>query len=101
MDISKLPKWAQEHITRLQRDHDELKSEVKNLTGAETSNISYRVSWRDNERFLPKYSCISFELDTDGRIFIYHEGDSLRVSCYGALHVVPNARNSVVLKLGE
>jgi len=69
-DISKLPKWAQEHITRLERQRDEAKKEREDFLNAqkpsafyeETSHMLEQRNYIQTNRMTCEYDGVKLEI---------------------------------------
>jgi len=102
-DIRKLPKWVQYKITGLERNLQNVRTELRQIYGGEETNISF--SKGIGEEFnLPKDVRITFKLKPDRRYwidcYITNEGE-LRVSGERTVLIRPSATNCFTVKNKE
>lgn len=90
--IAKLPRWAQDHIRRLERDLEDLKAEHKSIAEGTTG-----IFWRGAEQnihYLPEGTTVTL-----GGIEVDRRGEYVDVrALHGMLSVYPRAGNSIWVK---
>lgn len=104
-DISKLPKWAQKHIERLQRNLEDARRSNAAMQGKLEGGCSGKVYRRDlmEEFKLPDDGVYCFNVGgsiINVSIREEHGGDVLNISGYNrTLEIEPRASNSIYLRL--
>ncbi len=99
MNFDRLPKWAQQHITLLEREKETLQQRLNQWEGAKDTPISY---WAGLKRHPIPNAPIQFELD-DQYINVFRllsdRGDKmmLRFHASRSVNIVPRATNSFIL----
>ena len=97
-DKTKLPKWAQSEIDRLERD---LASAYKKLNAGPDNSDTFADTYSETRRPLGQGTSISFEpIGSDGwgnRFTVHLDGKTLVVQGGDGLAVFPRASNSVYL----
>lgn len=111
-DITKLPKWAQQHITALERDLDRAQLQLEEFQSGSLINAERQKFYvedgtgMDEGKFwLPQYGRLKFTEDplSDNRTGLEidqarnpgHAGVEVRSSFGGRIAVVPIVSNSV------
>lgn len=92
-DISKLPKWAQAEIERLNADVRYLEEKIAALS-SDSSKVYARITWERNLH-LPTESVVTFVVgDHEIDVRLSEVGGShLEVQCHGRVSVEPRASN--------
>ncbi len=90
-DITKLPKWAQWKIKRLERDLEVAEKTIKNHE-AGTGLITYQYLM-GRKHGLPDGATVEFTVD-NGRIDVSIDKGLLRVSTSHTIQVLPRATNT-------
>lgn len=109
-DISKLPRWAQHRIKKLEADVAHYDKDAKNYCGAVSSRIEVDPSRQyfgddaDRRLFIPDQCRIRFAM-AKGYFELSIDGDAIQVyaSCDGATEVAvyPQASNTFLVKLND
>lgn len=112
-DITKLPKWAQAHIEKVERERDNAERELATLKEGSLENIErqkfYVDSFAGDPFWLPQYGRLAFKQDPESEAsipdFTIRESDNdlggIEVSCSanGRLAILPKASNVVQLSI--
>ncbi|WP_406379139.1 hypothetical protein [Streptomyces sp. NBC_00197] len=101
---SRLPKWAQQELSRLRRDLDIERQTVEELRGNIPDTDTFALDYIRGNSPLPKGSRVGFHPRPDddfGRlqIQVYCESGRLRVQGDYALTVRPSASNSLTIEI--
>lgn len=64
--VNKLPRWAQQHITRLERNVQSLEARLHLISTQEPTNIRARTRVLEWETYLPNDSDVSFAVNPNG-----------------------------------
>lgn len=94
--FERLPKWAKSEIIRLERDNSSLKDELKQFEGKEKTNVFY-VDGLDYKP-LRKNAQIRFMINDRDHFDVRIDEDSLYISSYGCVKVLPRASNCFNVK---
>lgn len=95
-DISKLPKWAQYHIAKLERDLADAQETIQALN-SNGQKITWNNTYPHQANGLPDDATITFHLPND-KIDVTLGEDFLRVSGYSnRIHIEPQASNSITI----
>ncbi len=107
-NVTKLPKWAQEHIADLERQIDTLQiqySEIKQGSESRCSGEVYRSEAGSMDEFiLPEQSVYYFQVGKSkfNRISVYksnEDEDVIVINCdSGCMDIEPRACNSIHLR---
>jgi hypothetical protein len=108
MDIKKLPKWAQEHIARLERTVERLEREVKESTEEYKEGMFWQYGL-DRKVPIPEGATVHFpskinhqDITLNSKVSIHrahHEGNEwLRISGDTTIIILPMGANNVFLK---
>ena len=99
--LTKLPKWAQQYIQKLQKDTEWYKEQLRQVDTAD-SPLTWEVFSGNSETHgIPERATIIFVLP-NGKIDFTLRKDEIRVSAHsGSLLVEPVATNSIKLSCGK
>lgn len=99
-DVTKLPKWAQSEICRLERD---LATAYEKLTAGPEDSNTFADPYGEAERPLGDSPNIVFKWGDrhTERITVRLEGESLSIQGGDQIMVHPRASNSVYIKIGR
>ena len=93
--LSKLPKWAQSEIKRLESNLIEVENELSTLYGKNETNT--KIAYVGNDKPLPNSAVINF--DIGGNVISCNIVDGeLRIYGRNGISVFPKASNSVYIK---
>lgn len=95
--ISKLPLWAKQHITKLERNLEFLQN-LFNQDNKETNVFTESYSY--GKKYLPDGFAVKFKLKNGAEIAVLYGEDCIEVSSSGAeaLTVAPRVTNVVRIK---
>ena len=96
-DITKLPKWAQIEINRLEGNVAHWKAKAYQVSGAEATDTTARMSYGDEDILLPKGCTVTFQTDR-GCFNVSTNEDGVDVYGDSALSVRPCVTNHITLR---
>lgn len=97
-----LPKWAQGHITNLERDRKRLEATIATMNGGEDSPVSFGTKGMTDHGYLPDMR-INFQLGDQVQITVrmrgHRKGDGgrprININCSEQIIIRPGASNSL------
>lgn len=95
-DISKLPKWAQNLISRLERDYNDAIDKLSNMDEGGETNVKWSSGWKDSHN-LPNNSKVTFVVNGKD-IDAYIQNGALYISGEREIVIFPHASNAVYIK---
>jgi hypothetical protein len=97
MDITKLPKWAQEHIANLERQRNIAATALQDFFDKQTPSDFFVENWitTKGERHYIQTNKITVKMDDGKEIYISKEQDGsfYLASGWGGLQIEPSASN--------
>lgn len=100
--ISKLPRWAQDELARLEREVQGLREEVASITGTVDSSVTIRDRGYLSERRSVDERAVFEWTDPKGRrMDVTVRANGLKVTGDGRLTIWPQASNVVRVSLGK
>ena len=105
-DVTKLPKWAQAKIGRLERQVEALGLELKGRDAEVPTPVYYETGWPRAKHFLPKEP-ICFKIPSDKmphrdyslEVHIEESTGTLVVRGYDTLRIMPHSSNMIKIDL--
>jgi hypothetical protein len=102
-EVTKLPKWAQEHIQTIERQRDHATATLKKFLDSQTPS-SFFVEEFVQSGTIKHYiqtNKITVKLDNDKEIYINKEQDGsfYLASGWGGLQIEPSASNAIRIKV--
>lgn len=95
MDITKLPKWAQIHIKRLERDLESLKSQITDMSDGEETELSWTANY-DDWYGIPEGSTVRLIMSNGDHLELYKDSQGVTTIRVGGILVInPQAANVV------
>jgi len=95
MDITKLPKWAQVHIRRLERDLENLKSQIADMSEGDETELSWTTNY-DDWYGIPNNATIRLQMDNGDYLELYKDSRDVTTVRTGRILVVtPQASNVI------
>ena len=99
--LTKLPKWAQQYIQKLQKDVEWYKKQLRQLDTADSPLTWEAISGNNETHGIPERATITFVLP-NGKIDFKLRKDEIHVSAHSrGLLVEPVAANSIKLSCGK
>jgi hypothetical protein len=104
-DVSKLPKWARQHIELLTRQRDEAKRQIEQLVEHPATNVVVEPYGRDynrEPRFVPDDSSIRFMLGSPWQYIDVrrsHDGEAIELMASSALCARLASSNVIYFKV--
>jgi hypothetical protein len=102
--IAKLPRWAQRHIERLERDRDSLRAKLAQIDSGESPVVwdEYNLHG-EGHHAIPARARVLFTLPSGGVIEVSLRSDHVEVRAerYGSIITQPTASNVLRIRDGE
>ena len=92
-DLSKLPLWAQRHISMLEQ---RLEGTERLLT--EVENKDSPITWAEHigpRAGIPRYAKVRYDLDSGSHLRVYFKDDHISVYTFERLNIQPISANAV------